>query len=294
MRSPTALALALSACGRLGFGTEQASSADGAEVDGALGLWSAPQPLSELNSSANGDDDPTLTGDMLEIFFDSSRPPASGGDIFTARRSSVSAPFGAVTIVAELASARDDTTPDVSSDGLTMYFSSDRATSGNRDIYRTTRPDRSSSWTAPVPVTELNTPTDDGGVIETADGLQIYFSSERVGANGSIYVASRTARGQPWGVPAPVQGLSDPLRIEDQHWINADATIAYFTAREGAAASEVMMASRSTPGDPFGPAVSVTIDTAAQESDPWVSPDQRTLVFASDRSGSFDLFISTR
>jgi hypothetical protein len=36
------------------------------------------------------------------------------------------------------------------------------------------------------------------------------------------------------------------------------------------------------------------LDSAVSDDDPWISDDQRTIVFASTRSGNFDLFIATR
>jgi hypothetical protein len=44
-----------------------------------------------------------------------------------------------------------------------------------------------------------------------------------------------------------------------------------------------------------GPPVAVTeLNTTTSEVDPWISDDQRTIVFASNRNGNFDLFIATR
>ena len=114
-------------------------------------------PLAAVNDATYDDDDPSPTGDLLEPYVDSDRPGAGAamGDIWVARRGSTADPFGAPALVTELASTADDTTPEVSADGLTMYFSSDRSSAGDRDIYITTRPDRGSSWATPQRVDEL-------------------------------------------------------------------------------------------------------------------------------------------
>lgn len=283
----------LAACGRFGFDDRAADATTGDAIDAGFGPWSRPVRMTDLDSAIDPDDDPTLTGDLLEVFWDSGRPPGSSGDVFTARRALATDPFGAASIVTELRSPKDDTTPDISPDGLTLYFASDRVTARDRDIFRSTRTDRSSLWSAPVRVVELSSPQDDGPAIETADGLSIYISSERTGA-GDIYVATRTAPGLPWGTPALVPGLSGTPRVENQFWMDPTATLLYFTTTTGTG-TDIWLARRSATDQPFGPPEAVdAINTIAADSDPWLSPDLRTLVFASDRDGSFDLYITTR
>lgn len=301
MRFLALFVVVLSACGRFGFddkmrdGASTDTAIDSAsDSDIALGAWSPPLSLTELNLAAEPDDDPTLTGDQLEVFWDSGRPPGVSGDIFTARRTSVMQAFGVASIVTELRSGTDDTTPDVSADGLAIYFASDRAAAGDRDLYRSTRPDRSSPWSTPARVLELASPQDDGSGIETADGLALYFSSERSGM-GDVYVATRAGRGQPWGAAVPVAGVSEPTRREDQFWIDPTGTLIYFTNRSATTSTDIWRASRRAPDQPFGTAAPVSeLDTISGDSDPWLSPDLRTLVFASDRDGMFDLYITTR
>ena len=287
-------AVALCACGRIGFDEPTRDAPGDGPIDAGFGPWTVPVPIAELNSAGAQDDDPSLTADMLEIFFDSDRAPGTLGDVFTARRASPTAPFGPVTIVSELASISDDTGPDVSPDGLTLYMSSDRRTAGDRDLYISTRTDRNGPWSVPARVVELASPHDDANAYETADGLAIYFATTRPdGTDTDIYVATRLARNQVWGVPARVPGVSEPGMPESQHWIHSDATVIYFAA---GFPGDVWSATRSDPSQPFGARelVPVINDAAVEDSDPWLSPDQRTLVFMSYRSGMGDIYIATR
>ncbi|MBA3452838.1 MAG: PD40 domain-containing protein, partial [Deltaproteobacteria bacterium] len=217
----------LSACGRIGFDAPGARDGD-AQVDAGFGPWAPPVPLAELNLALNQDDDPSMTGDLLEIVFDSDRAPSIGGDVFTSRRISATMPFGSPTIVSNLASSADETSPDISADGLTLYLGSDRENPGDRDLFVATRADRTLPWSTPTRVIELASPSHDSSAQETADGLAIYFATSRDGTS-DLYFATRAARGQPWGTPMPVPGLSDPVISESEHWINDDATVIYFT-----------------------------------------------------------------
>jgi len=267
--------------------------------DAPLGPFGAPTRVLELADSVQPDDDPSLTADLLEIYFDSQRDggsTAAMGDCWVATRASTSDPFGPPQLVAELASLADDTTFDVSPDGLTMYFISDRKLAGDRDIYVATRPDRSAPWSAPLRVDELASPADENGASELADGLHLAFSSSRSGS-ADLYIATRTAKGQPWQAPAAIPGLSDPTFGESQFWVNGDATVVYFTSDDapGVDGVDIWLATRASPDEPFGPIQRVTeLDGPGEDADPWLSPDQRTVFFGSHRTGGGDIYTATR
>jgi hypothetical protein len=292
-----AVAVLLAAC-KLGF-TEEDPPDAAVVPDAPLGPWSAPGKVMELADPTLQDDDPSLTADQLEVYFDSERPGgaiAANGDCWVATRARTSDPFGAPTLVAELASLADDTTFDVAPDGLTIYFASDRKTAGDRDIYVATRPDRSSPWSTPQRVAELSSPADENGASELADGLHIVFASARAGT-GDLYIATRTARDQPWQAPAAIPGLSITTYDESQFWVNADATVVYFSSGDapGAQGSDVWLATRATPDEPFGPPLRIAeLDGALDDADPWLTADQRTIYFSSHRTGGGDIYQATR
>ena len=122
--------------------------------------FDAPEVVSELSVPAKTDN-PTLTADMLEIFFTSER---DGGpaDIFVAKRSKRSARFGAPQRVDALSAAGVETSPAVSADGLTLWLASDRAGGhGDLDIWVATRSARNAAWSAPANIDALNSSTKD-------------------------------------------------------------------------------------------------------------------------------------
>jgi Tol biopolymer transport system component len=290
----TLVVLALAGCGEV-----QKLPIDGAidtavPDDGGLGAFGTPMRIAEL-VSPDSDDDPTVTNDQLELFFDSARPGGLGqGDVWVARRLATSDPFAEPTVVVELRSAADDTTPEISPDGLTLYFASDRETPGDRDIYVSTRQNRSGLWSPPTRLVELSSPQTDDNPIVSADGLTIYFASTRAGS-ADIYKATRMSRTQPFGPSALVGGLSEAGSDENQHWISPDERTIYFTStipEQGG----ILLATRQGPDDAFGPATEVPgINSMFAEHDPWLSMDQRVIVFTSNRQdGNEDLYIATR
>src|SRR5262249_26551855 len=88
--------------------------------------FSAPQPLSGINSSSR-DGNPELSTDGLSLYFESDRPGGLGGtDIWFAARDTPAAPFSGAVNFAAINSRGADGHPAVSGDTQTVYFSSDR------------------------------------------------------------------------------------------------------------------------------------------------------------------------
>ncbi|HSD90656.1 MAG TPA: hypothetical protein VLB44_24195 [Kofleriaceae bacterium] len=260
-----------------------------------MGPFGTPATVANINDPTYTDDDPALTEDMLEIYFDSDRPAgaaAAMGDIFVSTRTSTVAPWSTPTLVTELASTSDDSTPDLSPDGLTMYFGSDRLSAGNRDLFVTTRPDRASPWSVPQRIAELATTQDDSGACQSADGLTLIFQSARSGS-GDLFITTRASTSDPWSPPVVVPGLDSPME-ESQHWCNRDLTVIYFSRYNGSN-HDIWMTSRPNPSSAFAPAVEVSeLTTIYDDADPWLSPDLRTMYFFSRKSGNGDIFVTTR
>lgn len=81
--------------------------------------------------------------------------------------------------------------PVLSSDGLTIYFRSDRlSTIGAFDIYVATRPTTAATFDPPTLVSSVNSSGDDGPSFISTNGCRLYLSSDRDG-NNDIFVATR-------------------------------------------------------------------------------------------------------
>ncbi|HLU39864.1 MAG TPA: hypothetical protein VK081_10780, partial [Planctomycetota bacterium] len=111
--------------------------------------------------------------------------------------------------IAALNTVGADTGAHISPDGLTMHWAS--SVSGNWEIYSATRTARGAPWGAPVLETVLSDPTAvDSEPFLSADGLTIYFASQRPGGTGStdIMRATRPNPTAPWGQPTFVTELN--------------------------------------------------------------------------------------
>jgi hypothetical protein len=290
-RSAAALLLALAASGcRYGF-----DASPDAEVV-ATGAFSPPRLIAELSDPQAQDDDPTLTADRLELYFESNRFDA--GDVFVSRRASVDAPWGAPTLVAELSSTSDDETPEVAADGLTIFLASNRPGGvGGFDVYIATRANREAGWSTPVLVSELNTPLTEAAAATTPDLLDAVFHADpAAGANLDIYEVTRTSIESPWSPRRALAELDTPA-VEATPFLMPDGLTIYFISDRpgGAGDLDMYVATRPSRDAPFSPPVSVAeLNTASAIQDPWLSGDGHHLVFVDDGAGSEDLYEADR
>lgn len=280
-------------------GTTASTETDGEEPQPPIvGPYDEPVLLEELSHPAHEDDDPTLTGDMLEIYFATLRPGGPGmDDIWFARRESVAAPWSTPEPVPGINSGLRDHTPEVSLDGLTMMLSSNRDTFDDEDVFMTTRRDREAMWGEPVRVEAMSTPERDVCAFVTADGLETYACT------GPMLVLDivrfeRDAPGMPWFGPVVVEGLQTD-GLDCGAWVDATkTTIAFFSDRQGPPTStDLYVATRDDVGEPFGVPIPIEgLDSPWLDDDPWLSQDGSVVYFASDRPGTGpqDLYVATR
>jgi hypothetical protein len=233
-------------------------------VDAAPPLsWGAPTPL--CPASVADDDDPSLTADRLELVFNREE------DVYTTTRASLFAPWSTPALVAELSTASFETTPEISGDGLTIYFASDRT--GDLDIYVATRALRSAAWGTAMKIDTLDSTTADGAAYITADRLIAVIGTDRkANTDHDLYWSERTDPSVPWPAPVELAQLNSPVS-DWSPMLSADKlTLLYVSRRESL-------------GDPFGsPDPIEELNTDADEADPWLSPDGHHLVFTSDRA----------
>jgi hypothetical protein len=260
--------------------------------DGGLGAWSAPAEIAELNSGY-GEDDASLTGDLLEIYFGSKRPGGYGyEDIWRATRASTVAAWSTPVHVAELNSASSDTTAKLTPDGLAIFFTSMRG--GNADLYLATRSSRSATWSTPQRVDALSTSSGDWGAAPRQDLLRVVWCAGPTVPDEALFVSTRASTSDTWAAPARLVELDEPSISEcDPHEPHARAM--YFASDRGGA-YDIHRASRDGDSAPYSAPVEVTPLNlpASHDRDPWVSADERTIVFASNRSGIDRLYLSTR
>lgn len=274
-----------------------AGTVDGKMIDAPppgvfpTGPFGTPERLA-ISGASYRDDDITLTGDMLEIFFESDRMTEGNGDIYVSRRASVHDNWSLPARVDELSTQYLETSMDVSTDGLTMYFSSNRPPSTSVDVYITKRPDRSSAWSMPVLVSSLSGSSGDWNAQPWSDTV-LYLGSDRMPARGGsdIFRATRASADATWGTPGVIGGL-DTNRYEGEAF--ADATGAIWFTGDAAGDDDIWRAEPNGDGTYKTPKLVMEVDTQYGENDPWLSPDGHTLFFTSTRDGSLDIYVATR
>jgi Tol biopolymer transport system component len=129
----------------------------------------------------------------------------------------------------------------------------------------------------------------------SADGLELALDSSRGGASGrDLYLSKRANTTQPWGIPVGIAELNDGT-TQKLPQLADDGRAIWFVQTTTTNGDDIMVATRPALDAPFGTPTAVTeLNSATAEDDPWISNDQRTIVFASSRNGNFDIFIATR
>jgi Tol biopolymer transport system component len=189
-----------------------------------------------------------------------------------------------------------DGEPSISSDGLSLYFGSQRPGGyGGADIWVTTRATTSDPWEEAVNLgPTINTPFDDVDECISADGLSLYIDSFREGGHGGIdiWVATRETLSDPWQEPVNL-GPTINTTGESAPSISADGRVLFFSdffdARPGGQGdADLWMTIRATVSDPWGEPVNLgpAVNSSALDAHPDISTDGSTLYFSSGRPGS--------
>ncbi len=229
------------------FFTSSREASTGSEIHGATnenfvdiytstidrkGSWSEPVPLSEEVNSEFEDGTPVLSQDYDNLYFTRCRASKNknlGCEILVAKRQ------GEDWEKAEVIDLAPDSIvvahPALSPDGLTLFFVSDMEGGyGDMDIWKSTRPDQSSKWGAPVNL---------GGPINTSgkevypymhpDGTLYFSSNGHLGMGGlDIFKVSPDAQGKivVENMKSPINSSADDFGIVFEQ----DIERGYFTS----------------------------------------------------------------
>ena len=243
-----------------------------------MGPFGTAAPVTALNTGSS-EDDPSLTGDQLEIVFNSDRAGGAGaGDMWTAKRASIGATWSAATNLTTLNTAGDDATPSLSRDGLQLFWTAN-GSKGAKDIWTATRATRADAWSAAVELTAISTTGDDAGPFLSADGLELYFASDAPG-NDNLYVAKRASPTDAFTTATQITELNT-ASPDHEPWVNGTRSFLVWTSGRVSGNDDLWMARRSDTSAMWGTASPISeLNTAATESDPWLSPDETTIYFA--------------
>jgi serine/threonine protein kinase len=197
-----------------------------------------------------------------------------------------------------------DSTPGISADGLSLYFSSTRS-GGWADLWVTTRATVSDPWDPPVILGPMvsSSFTDDTPSISD-DGLTLYFSSFRPGGhdNMDIWRATRETTEEQWAAPTPLGPTINSSSFDWSPTISADGLLLVFSSKRpgGIGKSDLWMTTRSTPDGPWSEPVNLAppVNSPSVEATPSISANGLLLFFQSTRPGGYggpvDIWVAMR
>jgi hypothetical protein len=141
--------------------------------------------------------------------------PGDGGAGMDVRSDvmTVDVPPGVWTVPVDIgiSSGLGDDDPSLPDDMLELYFGSRRPAASQSDdenLWMVKRGSINDPWSAPVEVTELNTPNAETTAKITGDGLTIFFASDRSSSDADIFMSTRANRTSTWTTPVPVNQLN--------------------------------------------------------------------------------------
>jgi len=197
--------------------------------------WNTSVNSAALLNSGRYDNTPCISADGLTLYFSSGRNGGHGNaDIWVCTRETTERQWGAAKNLGELVnSLAEEWQPSVSADGLPLFFGSNRAGGyGDYDMYVTMRPSRSVPW---GPAENLGPTVNherlDGNPNISADGLTLFFASDRPGGYGSqdLWMTTRVTTEDPWTEPVNLGPRVNSSATEAEPSISADGQTLYFS-----------------------------------------------------------------
>lgn len=148
--------------------------------------WSQPALVANVNRSDADDRPGSMSASGTHLTLSSDRDANTGVDLFEATRASAFATFQTPVRI-PLSTDGGDGAPFLTNDGLTLYYATSPAGSLVRDLYVATRASDTDAFTAGARIDDLSTPANDSDPWVSPDGTEIYFASDRDGANRIWY-----------------------------------------------------------------------------------------------------------
>ncbi|MBN1360118.1 MAG: PD40 domain-containing protein [Sedimentisphaerales bacterium] len=193
--------------------------------------WQEPVNLGPNVNSAGSEVEPSISSDGLELYFSCwddwilrvcTRPSK---DAPWSKPVKIGPPVGSIQPAMEIGSD-DAWRPDISSDGLSLYFSSTRAGGyGGDDIWMARRATTADPWTAPVNLgPNVNTDGDELFPNISTDGLTLVLS------RAGISAATREFIEDDWGPAVPVEIRPPDAGNFHSPALSPDGSTLYFEA----------------------------------------------------------------
>ena len=248
-------------------------------------VFAEPENLGPPINTSFNEGLPRISSDGLYLHFSSTRPGGYGeNDIWVAKRKSTKDEWEPAANLGPRVNSSDvDLWPSISADGLTLYFYSLRPGGyGSGDIWQTTRPTVNDDWGSPVNFGPLiNSSADDGAAFVAADGLELYFDSDRLG-DYDLYVSRRSSIQDEWAEPVKLNVLNT-IYSDAAASLSSDGLTMFFESDRpgGFGRWDFYMTTRETIDADWSPPFNIgqPVNTPYDEIAPYISFDAQTLYF---------------
>jgi len=202
------------------------------------GPWGEPVNLGPTINTPISEWGVSISYDGLSLYFDTSETGLmSINDLWIVTRATTDDDWNhPVSLGATVnRSMTDDFSPSISSDGLSLYFTScpARGGHGGYDLWVATRGTTDSDWRSPVNLGPMvNSAHLDGTPGISADGRALFFVSRRPDGYGSddIWVTMRETTDAPWEDAVNLGSIINSAESESWPNVSADGSTLFFNA----------------------------------------------------------------
>ncbi len=247
-----------------------------------------------------------VSADGLELYYMFSgiwEPNTPGWNLSVSTRATVEDDWGPPTNLGTIVnSPNDDMGPCISSDGLELYFQSNRpGGEGLDDIWVSRRATKDDPWGEPENLgPPVNTETWDYNPCLSSDGLELYFAYGDLDTR--LAVTKRDTKDSPWKEPVDLGSVVNNWSCQDTPWISSDGLLLMFTdcwffdpRPGGYGETDIWLTRRKTKDSDWGEPVNLgpPVNTEFAEDCCMISADGSMLYFNSTRpggSGTYDLW----
>lgn len=257
------------------------------EADAALALGPFGDPAVDRELSVDGfmEEDPTLSGDGLQVVFMTTR--SGDPDLYESSRGDRADAWAVPRNLDELNTDGYEGCPDMSRDGLTLHFLR------GAQVMRSQRAAVDEAWGAAVAVVDLEAGSEVDCVSISGDGESAVIAGYAGDGEIKLYRAVREGAG--WGAAVELAGL--PGYTQRGPWLDDAGLELWFHAKVAGSGtdSDIYRAKRATIDDDFADAVLVTeLSTDAREADPSLTSDKRYVLLSRKSNSAGDLWGASR
>ncbi|MBX7195192.1 MAG: hypothetical protein K1X94_24265 [Sandaracinaceae bacterium] len=236
------------------FGSWRAEAVGGDDIytasrENADAVFGIPVRVDVLSSSYE-DGIPQLSRDGTTMVLTSTRAAPSGGglyDVWLAVRTSPVSGFEPPSFVASVSTDGVDGSGTLSEapGDEALYYAQSPLGVVAADLMRAAgTPD--TGFGTPVPLTSVNSPSNDTDPVLSADALTLFFASERAGGLGAldVWVATRGNTSESFAGATPVTSVNS-AQVDRPSWVSPDGCRLYLTSdRTGSAMNDIYVATR--------------------------------------------------